>query len=89
MPLQHLPGICNERSTEPRLWNPDGEMKINNIRYADDTTLLGMVFEKLQLSTDELERACAKWGMKINPTNARSCQKTQEISHLTSHPLTK
>ena len=37
-----------------------------DIRYADDTTLLSVVFDKLKLSTKELEEACKKWGMKIN-----------------------
>ena len=45
-----------------------GEMNINNIRYADDTTLVDLVFDKLQIFTNELEKACSKWGMKINPT---------------------
>ena len=35
-----------------------GEMSINNIRYADDTTLVDLVFDKLQISTNELEKAC-------------------------------
>ena len=38
-----------------------------DIRYADDTTFISAVFEKLQLSTLELEQACHKWGLKINP----------------------
>ena len=38
-----------------------------DIRYSDDTTLISAVFEKLQLSTLELEQACQKWGLKINP----------------------
>ena len=38
-----------------------------DIRYADDTTLISAVFEKLQLSIFELEQACQKWGLKINP----------------------
>ena len=36
------------------------------IRYADDTTLISCIFAKLQLSTQELEIACKRWGMKIN-----------------------
>ena len=32
------------------------------IRYADDTTLLSAIFDKLKLSTSELEQACKKWG---------------------------
>ena len=48
-----------------------GEMSINNIRYADDTTLVDLVFDKLQISTNELEEACSKWGMKINPTKCK------------------
>ena len=37
-----------------------------DIRYADDMTLISAIFDKLQLSTAELENACARWGMKIN-----------------------
>ena len=37
------------------------------IIYADDTTLILAVFEKLQLSTLELEQDCQKWGLKITP----------------------
>ena len=37
-----------------------------DIRYADDTTLISAVFEKLQLSTLEPELACQKCGLKIN-----------------------
>ena len=48
-----------------------GEMSINNIRYADDTTLVDLVFDKLQISTIELEKACSKWGMKINATKCQ------------------
>ena len=35
-------------------------------RYADDTTLIAAVFERLQLLTDQLQEACKKYGMKIN-----------------------
>ena len=37
-----------------------------DIRYADDTALVALMFEKLELSTNGLEYACRKWGMKIN-----------------------
>ena len=37
-----------------------------DVRYADDTTLITAIFEKLQLSTDQLLQACLKYGMKIN-----------------------
>ena len=37
-----------------------------DIRYADDTTIMSIVFEELQLSTEELQVACSKWGIKIN-----------------------
>ena len=36
------------------------------IRYADDTTLLSAIFDKLCLTTKQLDDACRKWGMKIN-----------------------
>ena len=38
-----------------------------DIRYSDDTALISAVFEKLQLSTLELEQTYQKWGLKINP----------------------
>ncbi len=38
----------------------------NDIRYADDTTLVACVFEKLQVFSGCLKAACQKWGMKIN-----------------------
>ena len=37
-----------------------------DIRYADDTTLIATTLQKLQFSTEELEQACKKWGLKIN-----------------------
>ena len=37
-----------------------------SIKYADDSTLLTLDFEKLQVATLELQQACLKWGMKIN-----------------------
>ena len=37
-----------------------------NIRYADDTTLSSVIFDKLALTTKQLDDACRKWGMKIN-----------------------
>ena len=37
-----------------------------DIRYADDTSLVSAVFEKLKISTNQLDEACKKWGMKIN-----------------------
>ena len=37
-----------------------------DIRYADDTTLISAIFDKLKISTEQLNTACKKWGMKIN-----------------------
>ena len=34
-------------------------------RYADGTTLIAAIFNKLSLSTEELESSCRKWGMKV------------------------
>ena len=43
----------------------------NNIRYADDTTLISCIFDKLLLSSEALEEACKKWGMKINSAKCK------------------
>ena len=37
-----------------------------DIRYADATTLLSAIFEKLKGSTKQLDAACKKWDLKIN-----------------------
>ena len=37
-----------------------------DISYADNTTLLLAIFEKLHPSTSHLDIASKKWGMKIN-----------------------
>ena len=37
-----------------------------SIKYADDSTLLTLDFDKLQVATLELQQSCLKWGMKIN-----------------------
>jgi hypothetical protein len=42
-----------------------------DVRYADDTTLISLIFDKLKLSTEELENACKKWGMKINAAKCK------------------
>ena len=48
-PIQYIPRTCNEGliclDRNPRL---DDEMSID-IRYADETTLVSAVFEKLQI----------------------------------------
>ena len=38
----------------------------SSIKYADDSTLLALDFDKLQVETLELQQSCLKWGMKIN-----------------------
>ena len=48
-----------------------GDVRLNNIRYADDTTLTDLVFEKLQKTTTQLEKSRSRWGMKINPTKCK------------------
>ena len=53
-----------------------------DIRYADDTTLLSVIFEKLELSSKELELACYKWGMKINVSKCKILSSSEETLKL-------
>ena len=55
--LEFLESLCKEFKLDTNL--------SFDIRYADDTTIMSTVFEKLQLSTEE-QAACGKWGMKVN-----------------------
>lgn len=51
-----------------------------DIRCADDTTLIAAIFEKPFLSTKELEKACNKWGMKVNPDKCKiTSSSTSEV----------
>ena len=51
--MADLKSLCKE-------FKPDTNLGFD-IRYADDTTIMSTVFEKLQLSTEELQVACRKW----------------------------
>ena len=51
----------------------------NDIRYADDTTLISCIFEKLKLSSEALETACKKWGMKINSSKCKILSSENDI----------
>lgn len=66
-----------------------GDMRINNIRYADDTTLMELVFENLQISTNELEKACRRWGMKINVTKCKVMTEDQQDISLNNTNIEK
>ena len=46
-----------------------------DIRYADDTKLISAIFNKLGMSTNELEASCQKCGTKINKYNIISMAK--------------
>ena len=66
------------------LKNLDESLKLTDslsidIRYADDTTLLSTIFEKLKISTEQLDAACKKWGMKINGAKCKILSPSSEI----------
>ena len=42
---------------------------------------MDLVFEKLQISTNELEKACSRWGMTINPSKCKIM--SQDERHIT------
>ena len=42
-----------------------------DLKYADDTTLVSTIFDLLNLSTQQLENACKKFGMKINADKSK------------------
>ncbi len=62
--------VMDELSNRQKELQLDDRLSIG-IRYADDTTLVAVIFDLLRISTNELEQACAKWGMKIN---AKKCK---------------
>ena len=40
-------------------------------RYVDDITLISAIFQKLKISTNDLEASCKNWGMKVNPDTCK------------------
>lgn len=42
------------------------ELLATDIRSVDNTTLASAIFEKIQISTEELDKACKNWDMKID-----------------------
>ena len=39
--------------------------------YAVDTVSISAVFEKLEISSSELEASCKNWGIKVNPDKCK------------------
>ena len=54
--MADLKSFCKELKPDTNL----------DVRYADDTTISSTVFEKLQLTTEELQAVYRKWGVNIN-----------------------
>ena len=40
-------------------------------RYVDDIMLISAIFQKLKISTNDLEASCKNWGMKVNPDRCK------------------
>ena len=58
---------CKMRTGLSSRWTQDGQEKhINNLRYADDTTLTGESEEELRSFLMELKEKSEKVGLKLN-----------------------
>ena len=53
-------------------WNQDYQEKINNLRYADDTTLMAESEEKLKSLLMKVKEETEKGDLKFNIQNLRS-----------------
>ena len=62
--------VMNEISSLQNELQLNHDMTIDT-KYADDTTLISAIFEKLKIATGELETSCKKWGMKVNPDKCK------------------
>ena len=88
--FQVMVGVCQGCIISPSLFNVFLEFVIDNVRslnefhlhpdmstdvrYADDTTLIALIFEKLNSATLELNCSYKKWGMKINAAKCKSLE---------------
>ena len=68
--------VMDELKSIPTIFHLSDRLSCD-IRYADDTALVALMFEKLELSTSELKYACRKWGMKINTGKTKVISDTQ------------
>ena len=50
-----------------------------DIRYINDVTLVSTIFDKLTISTKQLDESCQKWGMKINGAKCKILSPSTEI----------
>ena len=55
--------VINETQIIPHNFDM-GDEDFSSIKYVDDSTLLALDFEKLQVATYELQQGCVNWGMK-------------------------
>ena len=58
--------VINEIENISNNFDMEDEEFSLSTKYADDSTLLTLDFEKLQEATLQLQQACLKWSMKIN-----------------------
>ena len=58
-----------------------------DVRYADDTTLIALIFEKLNLATLKLDCSCKKWGMKINAAKCKVLSPCGDPVTIDSNPV--
>ena len=54
-------------------WNQDCSESINNLRYADDTTLMAESEEELKSLLMKVKEEREKAGLKLNIQKQRSC----------------
>ena len=67
-----------------RVLNMSKDMTLD-INYADDTKLISTVFEKLQIATNQLNKACKRRGLKVQehvPTQRQVCLDNEVIEKL-------
>ena len=59
-----------------------------NVKYADDTTtLISLIFEKLELATNELHQVCNKWELKTNTDKCKVMTHQDQNVGLGSEPI--
>ncbi|KAK3867541.1 hypothetical protein Pcinc_026997 [Petrolisthes cinctipes] len=76
----------NGRSVKSRRNTMRGSI-VTEIRYADDTTLIVGGVEQLRVVTEELERACRRWGLKINAGKSKTMSPLNEVIAIDNEDL--
>ena len=84
--MEQYTGSKQEKEYIKAVYCYPASRNINNLRYADDTTLMAESEEELKILLMKVKEKSEKLGLKLNIQKTKTCQKCR-ILGLTQEPL--